>query len=137
MSIPVDSTRWQALPFALFALCLLVTATYSVVVGIKNPNGLRIGFGVLQYGMALAMIYEALALWFPGRRPTISHVTNQALLQYPVEWLVVFVVVMAAAGLLSAHFSVQRRSVTWLVIVIGIAAYITGAAITAITDWNP
>lgn len=129
------TARWEAIPFLVFAVALAATGGYTFMLGIRG-DWLRIGFAAIQYGLMVTMGYEAVALWFRAV-PTISHVTNAALLSHPVAWMVCFVILFAAAGALSAHFSVERRSVTWLVIVIGIGSYLVGAGLTAILRWDP
>lgn len=127
---------WQGTVFALFALALGVTGTYTLVTGIRAGSALYVGFSVMQYGLGLAVAYEAIALWF-ARVLTISKITNVAFGSHPVGWGIAFCLVMAVVGALTLHFTREKGAWSWQVVSIGLLAFLIGAWVTDLLRWQP
>lgn len=128
--------RWESIPFAALTVALAATALYTLYMGIRAADGLRIGFGVLQGGLCVTMGYEAVALWFRAV-PTISKITNQAFIAYPVPWAISLIILMLVMGALTLHFTHERTGWSWQIISLATLAYLTGAWIAVITKWRP
>lgn len=119
----------SALAFAAAALILLAVAALYAVRGLQLRDPLRVAFGVIALGFALALAYETSAIT-TGADPTISAIVADEFARHPGVYLVIFLPLMLLAGGLAAHFTLRAPSPTWwLVVATGAVAYVGGAVL--------
>lgn len=119
----------SALAFAAATLILLAVAALYAARGLQLRDPLRVAFGIIALGFALALAYEAAAI-FTGAELTISAIVADEFARHPLVWLSIFIPLMLLAGGLAAHFTLAAPGrVWWLVVAAGVAAYVAGAAL--------
>lgn len=154
----IPPARWSlvrsggvAAGFAAVALVLLVAAGWAAWLGLGLSQPLGVALALILLGLCVLTAYEAAAVWpradteqlmAPDAQTqqlkTISELINEAFQNHQRAWVVVYLLIMVAAGALSMHFTRQAGSqADWPLVGTAILVFVNGGLIAYWLRWLP